>query len=153
MFSVGKKDDSVTEFWTDFEAATGETVLAKSMGKYLSGWDEYTESLWGLVIATSGGFRFHHFPKEATFFGIPKTSSGGKPPKEKTFFIPKEAMLSVELVREKCWWKKILASSYPLLFIHFRADGGIEKKVCLGIDINAAAVADALKGSLNSQAI
>ena len=145
MFS-GMKDDSVDEFWEDFQAATGETVLAKSMGKYLGGWDGYAEPLWGLAIATSGGFRFHHFPKEAGIFGIAMMPSHGrKPPREKTFFIPRDAMLSVELAREKRWWKKLLGSPVPLLAILCRI-GGAEKTVRIEIDFNADAVADALKG-------
>jgi len=145
MFSADKNDDSVNEFWAEFEAATGETVLARSMGKYISGWDEYHEPLWGLTVATSGGFRFHHFPKEATIFGIARTASGRKPPKEKTFFIPKETIISAELVREKQWWKRLLASSSPFLVICFHIDG-IEKKVIIEVDHNAVAVTDALNG-------
>ena len=145
MFT-GKKDNSVDEFWEEFEAATGEKVLAKSMGKYLSGWDEYAETLWGLTVATSGGFRFHHFPKEATFFGVARMPSiGSKPPKEKTFFIHRDAMLSVELAREKRWWKKLVASPFSLLIICYHIDGK-EKKVRIEIDFNADIVADALKG-------
>ncbi|MCL2233973.1 MAG: hypothetical protein FWB99_12970 [Treponema sp.] len=147
MFSAEKNDDSVAEFWAEFEAETGETVLARSMGKYLGGWDEYAEPLWGLVIATSGGFRFHHFPKEVTIFGIAKVSSSRKAPKEKTFFIPRENMLSAEIVREKLWWKKLLTSASPLLVIRYDSNGA-EKKVSIEVDPGAAAVANALNGGL-----
>jgi len=146
MFSDNKDDDSVNEFWAEFEAETGETVLARSMGKYISGWDGYSDPLWGLAVATSGGFRFHHFPKEATIFGIARIPSGRKPPKEKKFFIPRETIISAELVREKRWWKKLLASPSPFLVIRFRLDG-VEKEVSIEIDHNAVAVTDALKGA------
>ena len=146
MFSTEKNDDSVAEFWAEFEAATGETLLARSMGKYLGGWDEYSEPLWGLVIATSGGFRFHHFPKEATIFGIAKVPTSRKAPKEKTFFIPTETMLSVEFVQEKLWWKKLFTSASPLLVIRYDSNG-TEKKVSMEVDHNAIAVMDALNGT------
>ena len=137
------KKEAVDEFWQDFQASTGETVLAKSMGKYLRGWDAYAEPLWGLAIATSGGFRFHHFPKEASIFGIARVPSGGKPPREKTFFIPRQAIVSAELVQEKRWWKKLLASPFPLLVIRCRIEGA-EKTVSIEVDHHAAAVTAAL---------
>ena len=144
MFT-NKKEDSVDEFWTEFEQSTGEKVLAKSLGRYMSGLDERPEPLWGLTVVTSGGFRFRHFPKEPSIFGIARLSPGSKPPKEQSFFIPKETIDSIELVLEKRWWKKLMASSFPLLIIHCQP-GGTEQKVTIEVDRDAAALADALNG-------
>ena len=141
-----KTDDTVHEFWREFEESTGEKVLAKSLGKYINGLDDRPEPLLGLAVATSGGFRFRHFPKEPAIFGIAKLSSiGSKPPKEQSFFIPKEVMLSIELVQEKRLWKKLLASSFPVLIICCRLDGA-EKKVTIEIDRDAVTLTDALNG-------
>ena len=134
----------IDKFWRDYEAAIGETVLARSLGRYIRGWDEYPEPLWGLAIATSGGFRFHHFPHESWIMGLSRITLGGERPKEKTFFIPRDAIRSVELVTEKRWWEKLLTSSPPVLLIRYEING-TEKELTVEVDRNAGIVADALK--------
>jgi hypothetical protein len=64
---MAKKRNDPEKFWREYEEKTGEKVLARTLGQYVSGWDEFGDlsagPLWGLIIATSGGFRFHHFPQ------------------------------------------------------------------------------------------
>jgi len=139
------KKDTVTieKFWHDYEEEIGETVMARAMGKYLKGWDDFPQSLWGLIIATSGGFRFHHFAERSWFMSVPGFSSGASP-KEKKFFIPRQAISSVELAVEKRWWKKILGSPNPVLIIRCQIDGA-EKEVNIEVFSEAGAVADELR--------
>ena len=144
MFFKKKEEFNVDQFWSDYEEKTGEKVIAKSLGQYLSGWDEFAIPLWGLVIATSGGFRFHHFPHEGWFMILSRVSTGREPPKEKTLFIPREAIKEAELIVEKRLWKKILASSRPILSIRCNVDG-IERNILFETDTGAGVVADALK--------
>lgn len=148
MFT-NKNDDSVHDFWKEFEESTGEKVLAKSLGRYLSGLDDRLEALWGLAVVTSGGLRFRHFPKEPSIFGIAKLPTGGKAPKEQSFFIPKEAVVSIELFDEKRWWKKIMASSFPVLVICCRINED-DKKISIEIDRDAVSLVDALNGLCNA---
>ena len=137
-----KKDD-VETFWKSFEEATGETVLAKSLGRYTGGWDEYAEPLWGLAIVTSGGFRFHHFPPNDFLTSLSRIASRGQAQKEKTFFIPRETINSAELVQEKRWWKKLLGSAFPVLIIRCQINE-TEKEVIVEIDRYAVDLAKAL---------
>ena len=140
-----KKRESfdVEKFWNDYEASVGEKVLAKSLGQYLSGLPQYTQPLWGLAIATSGGFRFHHFPHEGWLTAISRATMGGEPPKEKTFFIPKDSIHCVELIQESRWWKKIIAPSCPALVIHCSINGE-EAKVIIETDRSAGAIVQEL---------
>jgi hypothetical protein len=115
-----KKEQSQMEFWTDYEKRYGEKVFSYVLGRYLSGWPDYEYPLWGLLIATDGGFRFHHFPHEGWLQALSRVTSGAEPPKEKTIFIPREQILSAELRLEKSWWKKILAFRPPMLAIQYR---------------------------------
>jgi hypothetical protein len=117
---AAKTDRSRTEFWAEYEKQHGEKVLAYVLGKYLSGWPEYPYPLWGLLIATDRGFRFHHFPHEGWLQALSRMTSGGPPPQEKTIFIPREQLLSVEIRTEKQWWKKALAYQPPLLVIRYQ---------------------------------
>ena len=142
-----KENIDADKFWREYEASTGETVLVKSLGRYLSGWDEYPQPLWGLAIATSGGFRFHHFPQSGWFMGFSRLTLGGEAPQEKKFFIPGEAFVSVELVQEKHWWKKILESPSPLLVICCQIDGA-EKKIIIEIDRDADVLTQQLRKHL-----
>jgi len=139
-----KKDDfDVDKFWKDYETSIGEKVLAKSLGQYLSGWAEYAQPMWGLAIATSGGFRFHHFPHEGWIMALSRISRGGEVPREKTFSIPRECINSAELVVEKHWLKKLFSSPNPLLIIHCRING-VETDVMVETDKSAEAVVEAL---------
>jgi hypothetical protein len=115
-----KKERSSMEFWTNYEKRYGEKVLAYVLGKYLSGWPDYEYPLWGLLIATDGGFRFHHFPHEGWLQAHIRMTSGAEPPKEKHIFIPREQILSAELRLEKNWWNKIFFYHPPMLALQYR---------------------------------
>jgi hypothetical protein len=112
-------------------------VLAFTLGRYISGWAQYNLPLWGLLIATDGGFRFHHFPHEGWIEALSRMTTGGEGPKEKTIFIPKDWFLSVELRMEKAWWKKIFVPSPPRLCIRYRDTEGLEDEFLAETDRNA----------------
>jgi hypothetical protein len=116
-----KTEQSRIEFWTEYEKQHGEKVLAYVLGRYLSGWPEYPYPLWGLLIATDGGFRFHHFPHEGWIQALSRVTTGSKPPQEKTIFIPRDRIRSAELRLEEKWWKKIITPHPPLLVIQYHA--------------------------------
>ena len=144
MLIKKKETVNVEQFWADYEKSIGEKVLAKSLGQYKSGLAEYTQPLWGLVIATSGGFRFHHFPHEGWLAALSRASTGGEAPKEKTFFIPKETINSAELLIEKRLWKRIFTPSNPILRIYCLING-TETQVIIETDKSAAEIVNALQ--------
>jgi hypothetical protein len=128
-----KSYKSPDDFWRDYEEQVGEKVLARSMGQYRSGWEEFetdkTGPLWGLLIVTSGGFRFHHFPQTSWLDAIFRAGSGAAAQQEKTIFIPLEKITAVEFRIEKRWWKKILSPTQPELVIRYQNSEGIEKEL------------------------
>jgi len=134
------------EFWDEYEAKTGEKVLARSLGMYLFGWDEFDlrgwKSIWGLIIATSGGFRFHHFPQRGWFEAFNRNA---KAQSDKTFFVPKEKIISSELIVENRWWRKIFGSPLPRLIVNYLDEANNEKKLFLDADF----IHGDLSGSLN----
>ncbi|MDR0599445.1 MAG: hypothetical protein LBG84_05110 [Treponema sp.] len=143
------KSDTVDfeKFWREYEEKTGETVLAKSLAHYLRGWAEFPEPLWGLAIATSGGFRFHHFPHEGWLTALSRLTSGGEPPKERTLFIPRERIVSAALVVETRWWKKLLAPAAPLLLIRAAPGEGPETELAVETDRGGEALVEALRAA------
>jgi len=122
-----KPEQSSEDFWREYEEKTGEKVLSRGLGKYVSGWKEFDEKkwngIWGLLITTSGGFRFHHFPQNSLIDAFTRFAET-EPPKERTIFIPKEKIASLQLIKETKWWKKILSPSVPLLVIHYTDEAG-----------------------------
>jgi hypothetical protein len=144
-----KNEQSPEEFWQDYEKRTGETVLARSLGRYLSGWEDFDTGgenpLWGLLIATGGGFRFHHFPQISWLEALSRFNSGGEAPKEKTIFIPHARIISVELRRETSWWKRIFAPSAPLLAIRYRTGEDTEAELRAETDSQAEDLLDGLR--------
>jgi len=127
-----KSEKSPDIFWQEFEEKTSEKVISRGLGKYVSGWDEFDEKnwggLWGLIITTSGGFRFHHFPKNTifdSFTAFIKT----EPVKEKTIFIPKDKIISIINAKEKKWLKKLFTSLPPRLVICYYNEKEEEKKL------------------------
>jgi hypothetical protein len=145
---AGKKDADPREFWKEYEAALGEKVLSFSLGQYLSGWAEYDPPLWGLLIATDRGFRFHHFPQEGWLQILSRVSSGGKAPTEKTMFIPRERIIRAELRRERSLLKRILFASRPRFVIRYRDDGGAEEEFIAEADSTATAILENLQPSV-----
>jgi hypothetical protein len=146
-----KNEKSPDDFWRDYEEKTGEQVLARSLGQYISGWEEFDEkgwnSIWGLVIATSGGFRFHHFPHMGWIEALSRLTSGGEPPQEKTLFLPRDRIITAELRRETKWWKKILFPSSPRLIIHYRNMAGEEREMLLQTEYQSGGLVEHLVNS------
>ena len=150
MNSNASKQKSPDDFWREYEEKTGEKVLARCMGQYVSGWDEFGDytkyPLWGLIIATSGGFRFHHFPQDNWINALARIGSGSKaaPPEEKTFFIPGEKIISAKLHRETKWYKKIFSHNAPRLSVLYRDESGAEKELLLYAEYKPEGIAEAL---------
>lgn len=138
-------------FWREYEAEHGEKVLAHALGCYQSGWDEFKGPLWGLLIATDGGFRFHHFPHEGWISALSRMSGGGgAAPTEKTIFIPVDRLLSAELLIEKSLLRKLISPRPPQLGVRYRTADGGEGFLLTETDKTAVPVAEALKSLLRS---
>jgi hypothetical protein len=93
------------------------------MGRYISGWAEFQDTLWGLLVATSGGCRFHHFPHNGCIRNCSCIGFSTDAHKEKTLFIPHEHILDVNLWIEKSWWKRFFCSPIPRVLIRYRPGG------------------------------
>ncbi|GHV77091.1 hypothetical protein AGMMS49942_19120 [Spirochaetia bacterium] len=132
-------------FWKNYEEALGEKVLAYALGQYLTGWAEYEMPLWGLLIATDGGFRFHHFPHEGWIQALSRMSTGGDAPTEKTIFIPRDRLISVELRREKSLLKRIFVAGQPRFILRYRDSGGAEAELVAEADSKASIIVEKLQ--------
>ena len=128
----GKNEKPPDAFWREFEEKTGEKVLSRCLGKYVSGWEEFDEmklgGIWGLLITTSGGFRFHHFPQNSWIDAFTRFVQK-ETVKEKTLFIPKEKIASSQLIKEAKWWKRIFNSTVPHFVIRYTDEAGSEKRL------------------------
>lgn len=142
---AGKKSTTSEEFWKQYGAALGEDILSYALGQYLSGWAEYDPPLWGLLIATDRGFRFHHFPHEGWIQALSRLGSGDEGPKEKTIFIPRERILSVELRREKSLLKRILFNSRPCFVLRYADSAGAEAEFIAEADTKASLIVEKLQ--------
>jgi len=133
-------------FWADYEKQIGEKVLARTLGRYVGGWDEFGEtSLWGLAIATEGGFRFHHFPHESWILTLSRASGGGgNPPQERTLFLPGNRIKSVAYRSAGPWWQNLLSPRSPALEIRYAREDGAEGILVVETDRNAAELVKAL---------
>lgn len=139
-------------FWRDYETLHGEKVLAHALGCYMTGWQELQGPLWGLLIATDGGFRFHHFPHEGWIQLLSRMSGGGGAPStEKTIFIPRNRIVEVKLVLETSWLRKILSPSAPQLAIRFTNTDGTEGLLLAETDRTAQPVFNALQSLITQQ--
>jgi len=123
MLFMKEEKKSAEEFWREYEENTGEKVLTRGMGKYVSGWKVFDDmkqrDISGLVITTSGGFRFHYFPQKHWFDSLTRSSEKEKKD-EKSIFIPQERITSCDLVKEKKWWKRVFSSAVPHLVVNYR---------------------------------
>ena len=123
-------------FWKEYEEKIGEKVLARCLGRYMSGWGEFEEkawsNIWGLIIATETSLRFHHFPQHNWVSAL---SRNYKEPKEKAFTLPRGKIISAELVKENNWFLKLLKSTVPRLVVNYTDDSGAEKKLSVEADL------------------
>lgn len=143
MARLNTKDPQT--FWRDYEAQRGEQVLAYALGRYIRGFEGFNAPLWGLLIATSGGFRFHHFPHESWIEALSRTTLGGEAPQERLIFIPKERLIAVDFREETSWWKKLFTPQPPLLLIRYRDEAGGEQELVAETEKKAAALLPVLE--------
>jgi len=138
-----KEEKSAEVFWREYEEKTGEKVIKRGLGKYISGWDEFDDKkrggIWGLIIETSGGFRFHHFPQNNWIDALTRFAESGQP-KEKTIFLPQEKIISTQSIKETKWWKKLLTNAAPLLVIKYSDDAESEKQLLFEVQHSHDAV-------------
>ena len=127
-----------TAFWRDYESKIGETILAYCLGKCIKGSKDLNPPLWGLLIVSSGGFRFHHFPHENWFQAMNRASFGGEIPQEKTLYVSKERLLWADIKTEKSWWKSLLFPEPPLFLVRYFTEDGIEAELVAESDKKAA---------------
>jgi len=142
-----KEQKDPEDFWREYEEQTGEKVLARGLGRYVSGWEEFDSQgwncIWGLIIATSGGFRFHHFPQISWLEAFTNFSNASTP-KEKTFFIPGKKIISAKLIEEKTWWKKIFSSIPPRLLVNYRDEKENDQQVLLEVEFKHENLAESI---------
>jgi hypothetical protein len=140
-----KTDQGVDTFWQEYEEKIGEKVLARSLGKYISGWDEFDSNrwinLWGLIIVTGGGLRFHHFPQH---HWMDTFSRNRGTPKEKLFFLPREKIISAKLIKETNWFLRLFKSPAPQFIVNYRDESEEEKKLFLEADLIHGDLVEAL---------
>lgn len=127
-------------FWRQYGERWGEDILGHTLARYISGWPEFAASIWGLAIATSRGFRFHHFPHEGWIQSLSRSALGGEAPAEKLIFIPRERIISAKVKIEKTWWKKLLFPRPPILEIRYREEAGPEMVLLVETDQGAEAL-------------
>jgi len=133
-----KTEKTADDFWKEFEEKSGEKILSRSLGKYISGWQEFDNKRWegwGLVIQTSGGFHFHHFPQYSWIDNFTRNAEKD-PLKEKSIFISKEKIISTEVIKETKLWKKIFLPSQPKLVIRYTDETEIERRLIFEADFN-----------------
>ena len=147
IFTLRGNDKDPDDFWREYEEKTGEKITARSLGQYISGWDEFGGSwrnpLWGLIIATSGGFRFHHFPRTNWISAL--AGSGGGAQKEKTIFIPREKIVAAKLLKETRWYMKLLSPGVPRLLIRYLGETGTEKELLFNAEYKSEGIAEAIR--------
>lgn len=147
--------EEAAAFWRDYSAKLGEEVLRFSLGQYLSGMKDLTGPLWGLVIVTDAGLRFHHFPHEGWLAALSRSGGGSKEAaQEKTFFIPKAEIIAAELLKEKSFLKRLISPSSPRLVVRYRPSAGAaeEQTLVAALDRDADELAAALAGVLGAAA-
>ena len=137
MFKKPQKSPDL--FWQEYEEKIGEKVLTRGLGKYIRGWKDFDDKkwndIWGLIITTSGGFRFHHFPQMSWIDSLTQFAAQNQPT-EKTIFIPGEKIISTKIIKEEKWWKKILSASPPQMVIFYTDEAGNEQRMLLEIEYN-----------------
>jgi hypothetical protein len=129
-----KKQLSVEEFWKQYEEKYNDKIISYELCKVLSGLEDIEDApaagpdgnFWGLVIATRDGFRFQHFPHEGWLDVFVRMAGNSDAPKEIAFFVPKEHILSVELVGEPSFLRRLFTSARPRIVIRYTNDAGNE---------------------------
>jgi len=146
IFTLKRDNNNPENFWREYEEKTGEKIIARGLGQYVSGWDGFGDSgnnpLWGLIIATSGGFRFHHFPQTNWLTALVGLDGGEQ--KEKTIFIHREKIISANLSKETKWYRKILSPGVPRLLIRYIDETGTERNLLFNTDYKSEGIAEAI---------
>jgi len=131
--------DQAAEFWSAFEAETGEKVEARGMGQWFES-DRDDRGLWGLMIMTDRSFRFKYMPSESwiqtMFRGAGRESQGSKP---FDIVIPRDDLASVKWPK-KSFLSRVFGQAYEILNLTWRVAEG-EKTARIGMEPRGAILA------------
>ncbi|MDR0909251.1 MAG: hypothetical protein LBM77_05735 [Spirochaetaceae bacterium] len=112
----------------------GEEINRLSLGRYVSGWQDWKEPLWGLFFETDRGLRFHYMPGESWVDVIFTFGKERKKPKEKMLFIPHENIIERQFIKEKNFFKKLFGSRPPYSIISYTDDAGNKAQLVIEVD-------------------
>jgi hypothetical protein len=122
------------ELCREYAERFNEDILELALGRYTGGWQEFAPPLWGLVIVTDKGFRFHHFPHQSWLDAAVRATGRGTEPREKLIFIPKDRLVGFTFFEEKSWWRKLLIYTPPIMAVTFRDSQGTEADLRVEIE-------------------
>ncbi len=144
-----KPNLGVESFWKEYAEKHGETVFAHSLGRYIGGWaddpDTLRTPLWGLIIATSGGFRFHHFAQDSVVSTLWRLNGGRDSSKELEIYIPKLSIINIDFYKEGSAWRRLLFATPPQLTLNYRDENEAKRILRADGDHNLEAVVLALR--------
>ncbi len=89
--------NNAERFWSDFEADTGEKVVARSMGI----WHEAgnPKGLWGIAILTDKSFRYKYLPSRSLVLGLFRQPNGTEQEREEVDIVA--PLEKIESLREE----------------------------------------------------
>ena len=107
------------KFWSDFEAQTGEKVVAKAMGI----WEENgnDKGLWGILILTDKSFRFRHIPSEGLILGLFRLPEGKREKREPVEIVAPLDSISSVRGEERNWLSRLFGSPFRRFEVAWRA--------------------------------
>ncbi|MDP3176867.1 MAG: hypothetical protein Q8M76_03115 [Spirochaetaceae bacterium] len=138
--------DQAAEFWSAFEAETGEKVEARGMGQWFES-EQDDRGLWGIMILTDRSFRFKYMPSESwiqtVFRSSGRESQGSKP---FDIVIPRGDLVSVNSPK-RGFLSRVFGQAYEILNLTWRVAAG-EKTVRIGMEPRGSILAALGKATL-----
>jgi hypothetical protein len=106
----GQTVDEAEKFWIDFEARTGEKVVARSMGIWHENGEE--KGPWGILILTDKSFRYKYMPSDRLILGLFRSpDSTGAKREALELVAPLEGISLVEET-ERGWFARLFGSPF-----------------------------------------
>lgn len=102
--------DEAEKFWVDFEARTGEKVVARSMGIWHENGEE--KGPWGILILTDKAFRYKYMPSDTLVLGLFRSPESKSAKREAVEIVAPLERISLVAEAERGWLARFFGSPF-----------------------------------------
>ncbi|MEA3421773.1 MAG: hypothetical protein U9Q97_08885, partial [Acidobacteriota bacterium] len=111
------------QFWKKKEKSIGEKIKGKSMAEFISGYQDFSGPIWGILFYTESAFYFQTFPRRNCLFSFMRERQPEREENQLNFRILWSDVEKIYLPPRKHLFLALLSPQDYRIFIDYQNNG------------------------------